>query len=78
MKSVANRIYDIYVDKREFLPEGQTEPIKYVQLVLNVKLNGEEDEVRLKLTRDQAKILQAASIIDDEASFLDEEVATKK
>jgi len=74
MKEVSNRLSGVYVDEREFLPDGENTPIKYNQLVLPLMLNGMKDELRLKLSRDQAKILYAAQILPDDADgdFLDD------
>ena len=74
---VANRVQSIHIEEREFTPDGETQRLKYYQLVVGISLNGEDDEIRLKLTRDQVKIFKAAKIFEED--FLDEASgATKK
>jgi len=74
---VADRVAGISIEKHHFLPDGATEPIIYTQLVMPIMINGDKDELRIKLTRDQAKVLIAAQVLDEE-DFLGESSTTPK
>jgi len=71
LKDYKNRVTMIRLRKQEFIPEGETEPIEYYQLLFDVELNGEPEVLKFKCTESNAKLLKACTPIR-EKSFLDE------
>lgn len=71
LKDYKNRVTMIRLRKSEFVPEGETEPIEYYSLLLDVELNGEAEELRFKCTEANAKLLKACTPIR-EKTLLDD------
>lgn len=67
LKDYKNRVTMIRLRKSEFVPEGETEPIEYYSLILDVELNGEAEELRFKCTEANAKLLKACTPIREKA-----------
>jgi len=61
----------IRLRKQEFTPEGETEPIEYYQLLLDVELNGEPEVLKFKCTESNAKLLKACTPISKKTLFDD-------
>lgn len=57
---LTTKLYDVILAQETFIPPNSDESIDYYQLVLLVKLAGEEQEVRVKLTKVQYQILLLA------------------
>ena len=43
--NLKNKIQGIYVEESEFTPDGQTQPVVYKRLVLEVSLDGEFEKL---------------------------------
>jgi len=79
LKSIGARVYDVLLFEGEFTPQGETASLKYTQLVLPITVNGDDVEVRIRLSRDQANVLKAAQKIDtDKTLFDDDEESVEK
>lgn len=70
MSKLLNKIFDAHIQEREFTPPEAKEPIKYRVLVLGIKIDGSDDTVELKISRDKSQILAAAD--SRKESFLDD------
>lgn len=66
-RNYLNRIFSVRILEKSFVPEGQTEPVDYVQLALGVDFQGEHDEIVLKLDRKTAQLLRAADVKKENA-----------
>lgn len=73
-KSISNRLYDVLIKKDSFVPEGQSKEVEYTQLVLAVKIHGEETEIPIKLTNMQSLVITASDITEDESPLLPEDI----
>jgi len=68
---IANKLLNIEVVHDQFTPEGASEPIDYDSLHLTGEINGDVEQLRVKLSRTQALVLKAmktqnGSLLDDE------------
>lgn len=71
LKDYKNRISMVRLRKAEFTPEGETEPIEYYQLLIDVELNGEAETLKFKCSEANAKLLKASGVIR-EKTLLDD------
>jgi hypothetical protein len=74
LKSIKNNLHDVLLAKKSFVPEGQSDPISYYQLVLQVMINDEEHEVTIKLNELQNTVLSATQAPKQtQGNFLDDQ-----
>lgn len=71
LKDYKNRVTMIRLSRQSFTPEGETDPIQYYQLLLDVELNGEAEELKFKCSEANAKLLKASTPIR-EKTLLDD------
>lgn len=72
VKNYKNRVDMVRLRKSEFTPEGETEPIEYYQLLLDVELNGEPETLKFKCSEANAKLLKACAVLEREKTILDD------
>jgi len=62
---ITDAVGEVQLRTDDFTPEGESESIHYVRLVINVKVNGVDKEISLKPSRDQLLVLSLADTDTD-------------
>lgn len=61
-KSIKNRLLDVSVRTQSFVPQGESQPIEYHQVVFLVEYNGDPEEVTVKCDKKTLQLLKAADV----------------
>ena len=64
MDNLLSKITRLHVEERSFVPEGQSQPIKYNVAVLTYQINGKDRTMELKISKDKSQILELADTVE--------------
>lgn len=62
--NLLGKLTRFHIEERQFVPDGQTQPISYNAAILSYQLNGNDRTMALKISADKAQILELADNID--------------
>lgn len=63
--SLKNKIVDVGLFTDEFVPDGQTKPLKYTKVIIRVVINGNVEDLRLTPDKTQIMLLRSLPDVDD-------------
>lgn len=61
--NIKDKVLHLGLTVKSFIPEGQAEPVTYHQVLLVIRVNGEDIELPLKLNADKARLIRAADTV---------------
>lgn len=64
MDNLVSKLTRLHIEERSFVPEGQSQPLKYNICVLTIQIKGQERTIDLKISKDKSMVLELADAID--------------
>ena len=64
MDNLLSKLTRLHIEERSFTPDGSKDPIKYSVAVLSYQIQGHDETMELKISKDKSQILKLADTIE--------------